>query len=173
MSDQFVYFIRSEGGVGPVKIGCAANPVKRLTQLQAASPAKLEIVASAEGGFDAERYLHRQFSSQRLHGEWFDVTAELCAVIVYARENGKILPLPEPILSNNVVSFDLNFNRRSKPACEIRAARRSLGLTQAALAKSLGVNHSIISKMESGAMRTSRRTLLAVEALLVRAGIAA
>jgi transcriptional regulator with XRE-family HTH domain len=49
---------------------------------------------------------------------------------------------------------------------EIEAARKQLGLSQADLAKKLGVNQASVSRFESGELAPNARTLLAVRALL-------
>lgn len=51
---------------------------------------------------------------------------------------------------------------------DIRATRRSLGVTQAELAALLGLNQSTISRLESGSLPLDERTVLAVEALVTR-----
>ena len=51
----------------------------------------------------------------------------------------------------------------------IKDTRKALGLTQAELGEKLGVDGSIISKMESGALIVGLRTQLAMEALVTRA----
>lgn len=52
---------------------------------------------------------------------------------------------------------------------DIKATRKALGLTQAQLAEKLGVDHSTVSRFESGDIEPSERTLLAMEALVLRA----
>lgn len=52
---------------------------------------------------------------------------------------------------------------------DIRQTRKALGLTQAQLAEKLGVDHSTVSRFESGEIPLSERTLLAMEALVARA----
>lgn len=54
----------------------------------------------------------------------------------------------------------------------IRETRKALGLTQAELADKLGVDGSTISRLESGGLIASPRTLLALEALISRAILA-
>lgn len=48
---------------------------------------------------------------------------------------------------------------------DIKATRKAMGLTQAELAEKLGVNHATVSRLESGGIPLSKRTLLAMEAL--------
>ena len=56
---------------------------------------------------------------------------------------------------------------------DIKQARKALGLTQAELGSQLGIDHSVVSKMEGGTVPIGPRTALAIEALLNRAGKAA
>jgi transcriptional regulator with XRE-family HTH domain len=56
---------------------------------------------------------------------------------------------------------------------DIKETRKALGLTQAQLGEKLGVDHSVVSKMESGDLVVGLRTLLAMEALVTRAAIEA
>lgn len=51
----------------------------------------------------------------------------------------------------------------------IRDARKRLGLSQADMATKLGVHQTTISRFETGELPTDERTLLAVDALLLRA----
>lgn len=80
-----VYFIRSESG--PIKIGVAENPGKRLGELQAASPSPLELLAVEKGGLDRERRYHAQFAEWRLHGEWFEPCEALLDLIAVLQSN--------------------------------------------------------------------------------------
>ncbi len=75
---QQVYLI---AGGGLYKIGTAADPVARLRDLQACSPAQLRLVASGPGGYDREAAIHHEFKAMRRHGEWFDLTG---AAVAYA-----------------------------------------------------------------------------------------
>lgn len=77
---MFVYFVRAVSG-GPVKIGKADNPAKRLEVLQACSPEKLEILAVCLGGLAAEKHIHRRFAATRLHGEWFQWSEALASLL--------------------------------------------------------------------------------------------
>lgn len=75
-----VYFIGPRAG--PVKIGFTTDLPRRLKRLQSGSPVKLEVLASAtEQEMVQERIYHFQFASQRLHGEWFEMTLELQELI--------------------------------------------------------------------------------------------
>lgn len=86
MSEQRVYFIQPEGG-GPVKIGIAADVLKRRDQLQVSHPFKLFILAHKPGGPVEEARLHEKLKEDRLNGEWFlhsdAVRAEIEAALIY------------------------------------------------------------------------------------------
>jgi DNA-binding XRE family transcriptional regulator len=45
------------------------------------------LIAFVSGGIGVERFLHRRFSSNRLHGEWFDLSPELEDLVVSAKSN--------------------------------------------------------------------------------------
>jgi len=51
----------------------------------------------------------------------------------------------------------------------VKSARDRLGMTQKELAAALDIDQGMISKMESGRLTISRRTELALEALMRRA----
>jgi hypothetical protein len=65
-----VYMIRV-GADGPVKIGVAAHPQKRLSALQTGHPEALTMLRVMEGDRHFESALHRHFAHLRTRGEWF------------------------------------------------------------------------------------------------------
>ena len=71
---MYVYFIKS----GPfVKVGCAADPVRRLNELQIGNPQKLMLVAMLRGksqahGEQFERAIHSALRRLSIRGEWFE-----------------------------------------------------------------------------------------------------
>lgn len=73
-TEAYVYFIQREDG--PIKIGVAQNPKKRLAELQTGSNKGLSIVGSfpfkSRGdAFKMEKELHEHFAPFRQEGEWF------------------------------------------------------------------------------------------------------
>lgn len=58
-----------------IKIGIAANPIKRLRQLQTGNGHQLSILKaiSAVAARRVEQELHRQFGHYRQTGEWFSL----------------------------------------------------------------------------------------------------
>jgi hypothetical protein len=67
---SYVYFVQV-GDDGPIKIGTAMRPQKRLMGLQGANPKKLHLRAFIQGGRREERVLHDRFADGRIRGEWF------------------------------------------------------------------------------------------------------
>ena len=65
-----VYLIRA-GVNGPVKIGHARNPEKRIAGFQTAHYERLTLLRTWPGGQPEEAALHRAFSDFRITGEWF------------------------------------------------------------------------------------------------------
>lgn len=97
-----IYFIGGE--FGAVKIGYQkANSLDRLVSLQVACPYKLELLASCEGDRKTEAQLHKQFESARLHGEWFNRTAELEELIVnLRRDTSRPIPIATKYVGTRV-----------------------------------------------------------------------
>lgn len=85
---RWVYFIQAKPG--PIKIGLARDIGRRLGALQTASPFPLELLARVHGGRPLEQALHEHFAASRLHGEWFDATAELLELTVTLRKQFKL-----------------------------------------------------------------------------------
>ncbi|MCJ2009786.1 GIY-YIG nuclease family protein [Methylobacterium sp. J-092] len=89
----FVYVMGSVGG--PVKIGIAGDPAKRLRQVQHASPTAVLIFhlrrfASREIAAQVEARAHAVLSDLRLRGEWFssspdEATAAIAAAAVWVK----------------------------------------------------------------------------------------
>jgi hypothetical protein len=82
-----VYFIRAE--TGQIKIGMAADPKARLSNLQTANPVKLELMATCEGGAEREAEYHERFREHHLRGEWFAPHEDILAEIARLSPNGK------------------------------------------------------------------------------------
>jgi hypothetical protein len=128
-----VYFIRA-GVDGPVKIGIAREPLKRLRDLQVANPVELRLLAVTDGGRAAEVMLHRTFRESRVRGEWFEMSSRLEAVIEEAA--GKT-PVPgsfaelvalEPRLEGLCQDARDARRRRDRgaPACSSQVMRRQI-----------------------------------------------
>lgn len=67
---RYLYFIRC-GKNGPIKIGIARDPQKRLVTLQIGNPRRLVLIGTLEDCADLERRLHEHFAADHIGGEWF------------------------------------------------------------------------------------------------------
>ena len=74
-----IYFIQAD--YGPIKIGCANNPYKRMQALQIACPCKLKLLATMPGDKRRERQIHHCFSRLKIRGEWFNADTRLLKLI--------------------------------------------------------------------------------------------
>ena len=79
---RFIYFIQS-AAQGPVKIGIANDPIKRMRDLQTGNPAVLHLRHVVPGDRDLEKELHHRFREARIRGEWFGL-AYLRVILIYA-----------------------------------------------------------------------------------------
>jgi hypothetical protein len=75
-----IYFIQA-GNNGPIKIGIAKNPSKRLSQLQVGATEELRLLGVMNGTEQHENDIHHQFAVHRVRGEWFSPTPELLTYI--------------------------------------------------------------------------------------------
>ena len=93
----FVYVIANDAN-SLVKIGWALKPERRCFDLQAGSPALLEVVREYPGGRRMEQWLHGHFAAQRKHREWFALGGQLRkidhAVVEYERRWAYVQPQP-------------------------------------------------------------------------------
>jgi hypothetical protein len=80
--EPFVYFIQ-EGPHGPVKIGKANHPLKRMSDLQTGNPEQLHLRHVVPGDRLLEKQLHHRFREARIRGEWFGL-AYLNIILLYA-----------------------------------------------------------------------------------------
>lgn len=76
MTHADVYFITHEQGF--MKIGRASEPAKRCETLQTACPYELTLwmTVSTLSPSSVEAELHKEFSEDRVRGEWFDCVPE-------------------------------------------------------------------------------------------------
>jgi hypothetical protein len=86
-----VYFIQ-EGERGPIKIGLAMEPLKRLATLQTGHPRPLRLLRAVAGTARHERDVHMMFFKEHLRGEWFKPSKRLISYI----ENAEDFAMPAP-----------------------------------------------------------------------------
>lgn len=90
----FVYAIRVRG-FDLVKIGYSTSPLRRFVQLEAGSGmvGGLDLLMRVPGTRRLERRLHERFSSQRLFGEWFQLSGPVFEWLALGLAND---PQPQP-----------------------------------------------------------------------------
>lgn len=74
--EMLVYFIRN-GHKGAVKIGVTANLSGRLSALSHPMMKELKLLGTIEGGYGAEKEMHKRFAEYRIKGEWFKFEGKL------------------------------------------------------------------------------------------------
>jgi hypothetical protein len=87
----WVYFARL-GDDGPIKIGKAVNPRRRVSSLGSISPYSITLLAAmpcADAAAEEQR-LHELLVADRIKGEWFSATAVLEEM---RRLEGRLVPL--------------------------------------------------------------------------------
>jgi hypothetical protein len=101
----WVYFIACKETMR-CKIGYTGGDVeKRRKSLQTGAAGELRYIAKHPGTPDTERKIHERFASQRLHGEWFEMSEELFAYIcltiwhMASMANQGIIPVENWMLS--------------------------------------------------------------------------
>jgi hypothetical protein len=86
-----VYFVQLQNEPdSPIKIGTTTRNGLggRLNNLQCGCPYKLKLLATLRGGVRTEQRLHRTFAADRVHGEWFNPSLALRALIDGCRRSG-------------------------------------------------------------------------------------
>ena len=71
-----VYFIQAGDG-GPIKIGFAIDPKRRLRSLQDGAADGLRLLGTKAGSKKDERLLHQKYKTERIRGEWFCATQSI------------------------------------------------------------------------------------------------
>lgn len=72
MDKKYIYVIEDLDS-GRIKIGRSKDPSSRLKQIQTGNPNTLKLGMVKERAYSSkfESWLHREFSANRLNGEWF------------------------------------------------------------------------------------------------------
>jgi len=74
-SKYYVYFIQHDVD-GPIKIGVAKDPARRLNELQIGNPYQLYLITKIDcctsgNAYALEKKLHWKFKRWNISGEWF------------------------------------------------------------------------------------------------------
>lgn len=159
-----VYVIQAEGG--PVKIGVARDPGRRLAALQTATHValRLEHAEPVDEGLDVlavEKAAHRLLDAARVQGEWFDVTAAAAREAIRAAISQQV-----PFPADFVIISDITSE-------QVRAARMLLRWEQKDLSAASGVSLPTIKRLEAkpGVMSAQGNTIRSLQRALEAAGI--
>jgi DNA-binding XRE family transcriptional regulator len=152
MSDAggFIYAIGAEG-LTLVKIGRALDVGKRLKELQTGQPFPLHLVAAVSVEMDAqrvERQVHTLLSHVHRRGEWFEIVLDASTL------EALVLQAIQHVLTVQEEQAATRRPRRGSVSSSvlgthIREARLSAGLTQYALAKSIGISKQALYAIEA------------------------
>jgi hypothetical protein len=80
-----IYFMQ-RGSNGPVKIGTAVDPQKRMRTHQTSSAEPLGLLLVIAGSTKREAEIHAALIDSHISGEWYNPTSELFALIEQLRE---------------------------------------------------------------------------------------
>lgn len=84
-----IYFVQS-GEKGPIKIGKANDPYKRLISLQTSSSETLTILGLMDGDIKEGKDIHAKFYDCKIKGEWFKPSKDLIEFIENNTQKSKI-----------------------------------------------------------------------------------
>lgn len=76
----YIYFIQMDL-IGPIKIGIAQDPYRRMAELQVASPYELKMLYFFPSTMKTEREIHNLLSNDNIRGEWFHPTRKVLSEI--------------------------------------------------------------------------------------------
>lgn len=82
-----VYMIRA-GADGPVKIGFAVDPTRRIGAVQTGAAERLTMLRVLDGDRGFESALHRHFAQLRTRGEWSTFDNEMLGDLEHLRVDG-------------------------------------------------------------------------------------
>jgi len=88
-----VYVIQAGNKKGPIKIGVADSPLKRMDELQTGNHVELVMLAiipciSRLNAYHLETRLHRELGPMKIRGEWFQGKVRLWHILKQADRKG-------------------------------------------------------------------------------------
>lgn len=113
-----IYFIQA-GNNGPIKIGQTDNNIEeRIKQLQIGCPYELRLLWLHKSDHYKEQEIHKEFSSERIRGEWFHPSRKIFDFIDNEMSNfheiemvdGETFNIIECFRSLNEISSDFGFS---------------------------------------------------------------
>lgn len=86
MSERTWIYAFQQGEDGPIKIGSAKDPEKRLATLQCGNPTELRPLGAWWAPPEHEHALHGALKHVRVRGEWFEPTPALLFFIEFMED---------------------------------------------------------------------------------------
>ena len=126
--DIHIYFAQLEGPGGPVKIGRANDVSLRMKQLAVPLPYSLRLLASHRGtslyvaGYTTEKHLHREFSADRIRGEWFAASERLMRYVRFVSTDAGRAMVEREIVHEALTDTRPPWKARSEEASAKRRA---------------------------------------------------
>lgn len=165
-----VYVIQAEGG--PVKVGVAADPARRLVTLRTGTPFRLSLahVQPIEADLRAvavERATHALLSAAHAHGEWFAVSAQEAKAAIHEAIRRLRTPAPSSAAETPAGAAEVVTGE------QLRGARAMARIEQAELARQAGVSVDTIKRLERtvGPISANVNTMAAIVTVLEAAGV--
>lgn len=137
----YIYFVQVANG--PIKIGFTKNLEVRIKSLQQNCPYELELLAHFVGSGYDEKFLHRIFHKERIHGEWFEPSKSLKSLV---REIAAVDRFDSTRLYKDNVGFSVkqpeNMNKSELSKLSSSHKRKSIclhyGMSESLLTKIMG-----------------------------------
>lgn len=123
-----IYAIQA-GLNGPIKLGYARKPRKRLAELQVAHFERLNLLACEETDGDAqiEQYIHELNAKERIRGEWFKPSPEVLRLVDDMKAGVAARNVKNAVLGNIVNEYK-SLKRRAALITFIKVIQRLIGM---------------------------------------------
>ena len=151
-----IYFIQS-GEKGPIKIGFARDPEKRLRHLQGANPCELALLKAVHGDVGGEKRLHAQFAHLRIRGEWFEPGDDLLDYITAVVSVGFTVIESSCWLGNRLISKTYGEGKNMDDPPGVMTETTDGELSVVAAARLAGASYWCIRRLiRSGTVKASK-----------------
>lgn len=127
---SWIYFAR-HGSNGPIKIGRAADPRKRVMDLAVGSPVPLALLGAilSDCAEAEEAEIHARLRAHCIRGEWFTADEALCEMQRLDRRMQSPEALAIQETPNDVLDTNVNFRARPEELAAWKDAARGAGMS--------------------------------------------
>lgn len=158
-----IYFLRAINDRGPIKIGFAIEPPKRLAEIQRMSPAQLKILKAIEGDRMREAEIHRHFSYFRKYGEWFDGKKELLRFIANPDKGLPEIKIPQISEPQPAIEVETENTELACHLLYLTAVMRSASnkrISCKLVAKETGISQVVLSRIGRQSSKPSKEVII-------------